>query len=72
VPPGWDLATHCGRGLKNVIERLEKLYPGEWGFTVRNQPQGGAIARLRIPWQEQPEAAPEPVGAARALAPVSR
>ncbi len=34
VPPGWDLATHCGRGLKNVIERLEKLYPGDWGFTV--------------------------------------
>jgi signal transduction histidine kinase len=72
VPPGWDLATHCGRGLKNVIERLEKLYPGEWGFTIRNQPQGGAIARLRIPWQEQPEAVPEPIGAARALAPVSR
>jgi two-component system LytT family sensor kinase len=72
VPPGWDLATHCGRGLKNVIERLEKIYPGEWGFTIRNQPQGGAIARLRIPWQEQPEAAPEPVTAVRTLAPAAR
>jgi two-component system LytT family sensor kinase len=64
VPPGWDLATHCGRGLKNVIERIEKLYPGEWGFTLRNLPQGGAIARLRIPWRET-QAASEalPLGA---------
>jgi two-component system, LytTR family, sensor kinase len=51
VPPGWDLATHCGRGLKNVIERLEKLYPGAWSFTLKNRARGGAIARLRIPWQ---------------------
>ena len=52
IPAGWDLGTHCGRGLKNVIERLDKLYPGDWAFTLRNRPQGGAIARLRIPWQE--------------------
>jgi two-component system, LytTR family, sensor kinase len=69
VPPGWDLATHCGRGLKNVIERLEKLYPGDWAFTLRNQAQGGAIARLRIPWQEQSVATPEALPAAGDLAP---
>lgn len=72
VPPGWDLATHCGRGLKNVIERLEKIYPNGWSFTLRNQPDGGAIARLRIPWQSGPA-----VGAARTagvgiLAPAGR
>ncbi len=53
LPPGWDLATHCGRGLKNVIERLDKLYPGAWTFTLATRRAGaGAIARLRIPWQE--------------------
>jgi two-component system LytT family sensor kinase len=51
VPPGWDLATHCGRGLKNVIERVEKLFPGAWSFTLRNRPHGGAVSRLRVPWQ---------------------
>jgi LytS/YehU family sensor histidine kinase len=70
VPPGWDLTTHCGRGLKNVIERLDKLYPGDWAFTLRNQAQGGAIARLRIPWQEQPVATPEALPIAGDLAPV--
>ncbi len=71
VPPDWDLATHCGRGLKNVIERLEKLYPGEWAFTIRNRAEGGAIARLRIPWREQP-AAEAPLPETRVLAPASR
>ncbi len=52
LPPGWDLATHCGRGLKNVIERLDKLYPGAWTFTLVNRRGGGAVARLRIPWQQ--------------------
>ena len=51
VPAGWDLATHCGRGLKNVIERLEKLFPGAWSFTLKNRPRGGAVSRLRVPWQ---------------------
>ncbi|MDO8835112.1 MAG: histidine kinase, partial [Vicinamibacterales bacterium] len=23
LPPGWDLATQCGRGLRNVVERLD-------------------------------------------------
>jgi LytS/YehU family sensor histidine kinase len=72
VPPGWDLATHCGRGLKNVIERLEKLYPGDWGFSLRNQPRGGAIARLRIPWQERPATTPDPLPLAGRLAPAGQ
>jgi signal transduction histidine kinase len=62
VPPEWDLATRCGRGLKNVIERLDKLYPGAWAFTLKNRPGGGAVARLRMPWQTKtaPEARPLP------------
>jgi two-component system, LytTR family, sensor kinase len=72
VPAGWDLATHCGRGLKNVIERLEKLYPGAWAFTLRNQPGGGAIARLRVPWQVAPSVRPAPQRAVGYLAPAGR
>ena len=63
VPAGWDLATHCGRGLKNVIERLDRLYPGEWGFTLGNRRGGGAIARLRIPWQVRETAPTLPLAA---------
>lgn len=72
IPAGWDLATHCGRGLKNVIERLEKLYPGDWAFTLRNHAQGGATARLRIPWQERPVTTPEPLPLAGRLAPAGQ
>jgi two-component system, LytTR family, sensor kinase len=72
VPPGWDLTTHCGRGLKNVIERLDKLYPGDWAFTLRNRALGGAIARLRIPWQERPVASLEALPVAGDLAPAGR
>jgi two-component system, LytTR family, sensor kinase len=69
VPPGWDLATHCGRGLKNVIERLDKLYPGDWAFTLRNREEGGAIARLRIPWRERAVGTPERLPVAGDLEP---
>jgi two-component system, LytTR family, sensor kinase len=72
VPPGWDLATHCGRGLKNVIERLEKLFPGAWAFSLRNQPSGGAIARLRIPWQGPPSTRSAPLPVVGYLAPAGR
>jgi two-component system, LytTR family, sensor kinase len=54
LPPGWDIATRCGRGLKNVIERLDKLYPGAWAFTLIDAPGGGALATVRMPFQEQP------------------
>ena len=51
MPDGWSLETHCGRGLRNVIDRIQRLYPGAWSFSLANRPGGGAIAALRIPWQ---------------------
>ena len=50
LPPGWDMATHCGRGLRNVIERLDALYRGAWSFSLKNAPGRGAVAELRIPY----------------------
>jgi LytS/YehU family sensor histidine kinase len=49
LPAGWTLDTHCGRGLKNVLQRLDMLYRDRWSFTLRNRPTGGAIAEVRIP-----------------------
>ncbi len=49
LPPGWEMTTGCGRGLKNVIERLDKLYPGAWTVTLTNRPAGGVVTELRIP-----------------------
>lgn len=50
LPPGWNLATHCGRGLRNVIERLDALYRGAWSVTLENRAGGGTIAAVRIPF----------------------
>jgi signal transduction histidine kinase len=50
LAPGWTLDTHCGRGLRNVIERLAALYRGAFSFALTNAPGGGALAELRIPY----------------------
>jgi signal transduction histidine kinase len=50
LPPGWELATQCGRGLRNVVERLDALYRGAWSLSLTNAPSGGTVAELRIPF----------------------
>jgi two-component system, LytTR family, sensor kinase len=52
LPPGWDLATHCGRGLKNVVERLDALYAGVAALTLTDAPGRGTLATVRLPWRE--------------------
>jgi len=52
LPPGWDLATSCGRGLRNVIERLDALYRDSWSLAVGGGALGGTVAELRIPYSE--------------------
>jgi two-component sensor histidine kinase len=49
LPPEWDMTLHCGRGLRNVIDRLEALYCGRWSFALRNGRPRGTVAELRIP-----------------------
>lgn len=48
LPEGWSLETHCGRGLRNVIERLGTLCGPRFDLDLRNAPGGGTEARLRI------------------------
>jgi two-component system, LytTR family, sensor kinase len=50
LPEGWDPATQCGRGLRNVLDRLDALYRGRWAFALRNVASGGSQAELRMPW----------------------
>jgi two-component system LytT family sensor kinase len=52
LPPGWNLATNCGRGLKNVIERLDALYRNTWSLTVKPGDVGGTVVEVGIPYFE--------------------
>ncbi len=49
LPDGWSLETHCGRGLRNVIARLDALYRGSWSLSLTNAPGGGAVTELLLP-----------------------
>jgi len=49
LPPGWELATHCGRGLRNVIERLDALYRNAWSLSIRAADGRGTIVEVGIP-----------------------
>jgi two-component system, LytTR family, sensor kinase len=51
LPAGWSLETQCGRGLRNVIERLDALYRGAWSFSLENGPRGGTVASMSIPFE---------------------
>ncbi len=52
LPPGWRVDAGARRGIRNVVERLQALYPGSGRFDLDNDPAGGAIARLRLPFAE--------------------
>ena len=52
LPPGWRFATDAGRGLKNVVERLQALYAASFRLDIGNSATGGAIAELRLPFNQ--------------------
>jgi two-component system, LytTR family, sensor kinase len=60
LAPGWDPATHCGRGLRNVMDRLHAIYGDRWSFVLRNATPTGTVAELRVPRRERPPASPQP------------
>lgn len=47
-----------GVGMRNTRARLGELYPGRHVFTVVVLPEGGAVARIRIPYSEPEDEEP--------------
>jgi LytS/YehU family sensor histidine kinase len=46
-----------GTGLANVRQRLRQLYGDQHAFSLDAAPEGGAVARVRIPFYEHPREA---------------
>jgi two-component system, LytTR family, sensor kinase len=59
VPPGWSLPSGAGRGLANVLERLEALYGASASLDVARRAEGGTACTLRLPLVEAPSATEE-------------
>lgn len=58
---GWTLDRDQGVGLRNVRERLEKLYGEEGRLAVERREGGGVVATARLPLRLLPtEGDPEP------------
>jgi signal transduction histidine kinase len=69
LPDGWSLDQDEGLGLRNVRERLEKLYGRDARLTVERRPEGGVVATARLPLRWTPgEEVPEPPPASPAMA----
>ncbi|HUR80996.1 MAG TPA: histidine kinase, partial [Thermoanaerobaculia bacterium] len=49
--PGMD-TTNEGVGLTNTRARLSALYGEKASISMRSDPEGGAVAELRLPWRD--------------------
>jgi len=50
LPEGWRPGTGDGAGLRNVSERITRLFPGSAALEMSNGATGGAVALLSIPF----------------------
>ena len=50
-PVGWTPASSTGIGLRNTVERLERLYGASHQFQTVNRPMGGASVRIAMPFR---------------------
>lgn len=75
LPEGWTLDVGQGLGLRNVRERLEKLYGEDGRLEVERREGGGVIATARLPLRlvrDDEGKPPEPGGRTPALAGTGR
>ena len=53
-----------GIGLRNTASRLQQLYGAKGALVMESPPEGGAMARITLPWHLAPAEAPEMAGVA--------
>ncbi len=51
LPEDWNLQKHQGIGLGNTVNRLMRLYRGDFRFQMREQ-AGGLLVRMELPMEE--------------------
>ncbi len=51
LPGGWNLQSHQGVGLGNTVNRLMRLYQGNFRFQISEQ-DGGVLVRMELPVEE--------------------
>ncbi len=54
LPDGWNLHDHQGIGLGNTVNRLMRLYRGNFRFQITEQ-EDGVLVRITLPVMELPE-----------------
>ena len=54
LPEGWSEAGRKGIGLTNTRSRLTQLYGNRFHFRLERNPEGGAVAEIRIPFHREP------------------
>jgi two-component system, LytTR family, sensor kinase len=52
LPDDWSLAVHARAGLKNVSDRVARLFPETGRFEMVNGATGGAVALLTVPFAD--------------------
>jgi sensor histidine kinase YesM len=57
--PESKVQNGMGVGLSNTRARLEQLYGGNYMLELSNRPTGGALVRIRIPYQRSETAGVE-------------
>ena len=50
LPDEWSLDERIGIGLSNTRQRLAQLYGDAWVLNLYNEPAGGAVAAVTIPF----------------------